>query len=361
MKLICLQENLKNYLNTLERISSKNINLPIISNILLEAKENILKLTSTDLELALEIQINCKIENEGKITVPAKLLADFINNLPNKKIEFELKEKNLKISCENFNGIIKSQNWEEFPLIPKINKEKSNELDFEYFKKGLLKIINIVPLSNIRQELLGILIKPEVENFKLVATDSSRLGEVSFNKKINLKETFILPLKTAQELIRIFDKEKTINFSLNQNQIIFFSEKINFISRLIDGDFPNYQSIIPKNFKTYFYSSKNNLIQLIKTISLFSSKGGEMIFDIKENLLSISSNSGEKGEGSSSLPIKLQGDPISLVLNYKFLLDGLNNIEDEEIFFGFNDSSSPAVLKSKNETDYIYIIMPIRM
>ncbi len=361
MKLFCLQENLKNYLNTLERIASKNINFPIISNILLEAKDNKLKISSTDLEIALQIEINSKIEEDGRVVIPAKLLADFVNNLPNKKIEItSLNNKNTSIVCDNFKSIINGYDPEEFPLIPQFKKEREGTLYFNEFKKGLLKLINIIPLTNIRPEILGVYVKTENNELKMVATDSFRLGEVTLNQNTKIYESFILPLKTTQELIRIFDQEESVNFLINQNQIFFYTDKIEFTSRLIDGDYPSYQSIIPKNFTSSFLISKEELTKNIKIIGLFSSRNNDIILEIEKDFINIKSMNTEKGEGSSKIPIKLIGEPLKIVLNYKFLIDGLNNIENNNIFFGFNSSTTPVLIKDQDKTDYFYVIMPIR-
>ncbi|MBI3458937.1 DNA polymerase III subunit beta [Candidatus Azambacteria bacterium] len=360
MKLICNQENLKIYLNILERISSKNINLPIISNILLEADNNNLNIKATDLELALEININCKTEESGKVTISTNLLSSFVNNLPNGNIELESFGKNLKITCNNFNAMINGQEPEDFPIFPKINKEKSEKLYFPDIKNGLLKLINIVPINNIRPEILGVLLKPDGENFKIVATDSFRLGEVTINKKLNFNEPFIIPLKTTQEIIKIFENSEIINIAFSQNQIIFFNEKITFISKLIDGEYPNYQSIIPKKFETTFCSTKDELIRLVKAVSPFLSKSNEMSLMIEKKLLKVKASHPEKGEGFSSLNIQVEGEPLEVKLNYRFFLDGLNNISEKEVFLGFGSSTSPAIIKSRNDPNYIYIIMPIR-
>jgi len=360
MKLICNQENLKTYLNILEKISSKNINLPIISNILLEVDNNNLNIKATDLEIALEVNIGCKSFESGKVTIPTNLITGFVNNLPNENIELESFGKNLKITCNSFSAVINGQDPEDFPIFPKTNKEKSEELYFPDFKNGLLKLINIVPLSNIRPEILGILIKPNGENFKMAATDSFRLGEVTINKKLSFNESFIIPLKTAQEVIRIFENNQSINIAFSQNQIIFFNEKILFISKLIDGEYPNYQSIIPKKFETTFCSNKDELVKLIKVVSPFLSKGNEIFLVIEKKLLKIKSTNSEKGESFSNMNIQLNGEPLEVKLNYRFFLDGLNNINEKEIFLGFGSSISPAIIKSNNDPGYIYIIMPIR-
>ena len=183
MEIAILQKNLKKGFNIVQNIIGKNLTLPILNNILLTTEKNRLKLVSTDLEIAITHWTQCKIKKEGETTVPAKLFSDFINNLPDKKIEIKLKDDLLQIKCENFRAKIKGIEAKEVPIIPKIKGELIFKIEALKLKQALNQVANFVSLSDIRPEISGILINTDSKNIKFVATDSFRLGEKTISDK----------------------------------------------------------------------------------------------------------------------------------------------------------------------------------
>ena len=371
MKIICLQENLKNGLNVVQNITGKNLTLPILNNILLSIDQKQLKLSTTNLEMAITSHISCKIEKEGSITIPAKLLVNFISNLPNKKIEISVKNNIANLKCDNYKSIIKGLDAKDFPIIPKIKSEPILEMDSFEFKNALEQVINFVSISDIRPEISGILFDfTNEKRVKFVATDSFRLGEKMLNiKNIKTKKddikSIIIPYKTVQELIRIISNQEnnTLKISIENNQILFSLPETQIISRLIEGNYPNYQQLISKQFDTTAIIKKEELIKAVKIGSFFSSKINDIRFKVncKKSLIEVFSQDIELGENSSEIEGEIKGKDLEIIFNHKYLLDGLNNINAEKIVIGFNGEISPGIIKPEGKEDFTYIIMPIKL
>lgn len=362
MKIFCLQDNLKNNLSTLERVSGKNINLPITSTCLIETQENGLKMSSTDLDLGVEMIIPAKIEKQGKAAISIKVLADFINNLPNEKIELETINNNLMVRCGRFKSVINGENPADFPILPKIKdmEKEKNELLFQEFKNAVNQVTNVVSQLSTRPELSGVYIKLEGGELVIASTDGVRLAEKRIKHKTTHTTSFILPLKTAYECVKMFDDEGKIHFIATKNQIMFFSNTTTLISRLIEGEYPNYKQLIPREYATHFVVEKSKLSQLIKAVSPFSGRGNEVRITITKNTIRTSAVNIERGEGESEEKIKLEGDELEIALNYKYIMDGISNIQTKELFIGLNGRTSAVVLAPHEDTSYTYLLMPIR-
>jgi len=210
MKVIILKENLNNGLNIVSRVAGKNLTLPILNNILLTTEGNFLNLSSTDLELGIKYWSLVKIEKEGSLTVPAKILSSFIGLLPEKKINLEVKNQILHIDCENNKTQIKGLSSQDYPIIPKIEDENYIELNILPFCEGISQVVEFAALNQVRPELSGIYLNFQKDRVQLTATDSFRLAEktLHFGEKINQEKSFILPQKTARELVNIFSEKK---------------------------------------------------------------------------------------------------------------------------------------------------------
>jgi len=374
MKLLILQEKLKQGLNIIERISSKSLTLPILNNILISTEKSFLNLATTDLEIGINWWVLTKIEKEGKITIPSRLFSNFINLLPNKKISLELKDNNLFIECENYKTQIKGLSAEEFPIIPKITNGDIISIEAPSFCKSLNQIADIAVPSTARPEISGIYFLFQKNLITIAATDSFRLGEKKIflknNSPLEKEYSLILPQKTAKELVNIFsEKQGELKMYFSPNQVMFEypmeetdHAQVQVISRLIEGEYPNYQEIIPKKYTTQLVLNKDEFLNQIKTASLFSGKINEVKIkaDPKENKIEIFSQSSEIGEYQSSVPGKVGGEPVEISFNHRFLLDGLLSIKTPEIILELNKETGPGVLKAVGDDTYIYVVMPIK-
>lgn len=369
MKIFCLQENLKNALATAERIVGKNLNLPILNNLLLKTDKGRLKISSTNLEIGINYWVSGKIEKEGGITVPARILSNFITNLPNKKIELTVKEDILYINCENFKAQIKGQDIKEYPIIPIIESPLNNRLDKEILKIGLSQVIGGVAISEMRPEISGVLFDFNKNYLKLVGTDSFRLAEKTVFNKNDFQQPIIVPQKTIHEVIKILaeksgenEKNQSLELFLAPGQIMFDFGNIQLISRLIDGQFPDYQQIIPNSFRASAILNKDEINQIIKVLSLFSGKINDIKFivDSSEKTVNIFAQNREIGENKAQIKGEIEGKDLEVAYNWRYLLDGLNNIPTKKVFWGFNDESLPSVLKPVGDEGYMYVVMPVK-
>jgi DNA polymerase III subunit beta len=378
MKISTLQKNIKRGVMTVSHITSKNINLPILNNIKIEVKEKIINLIATNLEIGITHNLRGKIEEEGEIIIDSKILTNYISLLPNKQVDIETKNNKMAINCENYKTTINGQVGDEFPLIPEISKEKHYIVDSEELKRSLAQVIFAASTNETRLDLSGVLFSFDQKNLFLVATDSYRLAEkrVKIAKctypEDEIERRVLVPAKTAQEVVRILsnmgvdedgiEEIKEIRICLTDNQISFNIGPTELISRLIEGQFPDYRQVIPLNIKTETIVDRNELTRATKAASLFSQNS---INDIsleatKKNKLIIQAFSGQVGENTTDLDSQNKGENNSLVLNYRYLLEGLNNIEGENIRLEMVDKDSPCILRPEKEDNYLYIIMPIK-
>ncbi len=362
MKIICLQENLKNNLNLVQNIVGKNLTLPILNNLLLQTENGKLKISATNLEIGINAWTAGKIEKEGAITCPAKIFYNFVNNLPNKKIEISAKDNNLIIKCENYKANLKGLPADDFPIIPKIKDTPLFEIESDKFKEALTQVVGMAALSESRPEISGILLKIEKNNLILAATDSFRLAEKTINDlMLNKKEqSLIIPQRTILELIRILEGKENLKVVLGNNQILFETSGTQLISRIIDGQYPDYQQIIPKNFATQVIIKKEEFLNSVRLASFFSSKINDIKLVFNSGKMEIISQSPDLGENRSLLTPNIKGKDLEISFNYKYILDGLNNIFSSDIFLGFNSSDQPMIMRSVEKNDYLYVVMPIK-
>jgi len=380
MKFFCTQKNLNQGLAVCEKVVAKSFTLPILQNILLTSEKNKrhVKLSSTDLEVGIEVIIPAKIEEEGKVTTPAKLFSGFVGNLPEEKIEFSEKNNQILIHCGSYRATIKGESAKEFPLIPQLQEVDSIFLKTADFIQGLSSVINSVSPLDIKPEISGIFVQFNEEEVYFTGTDSFRLSEKIINqtKKNKHIRKVIIPRKTCDLFVRIFserfageDANETLNIKIGDNQILIQNTpgdnlvpKIQIVSRVIDGEYPNYEQIIPTNFLTSVEVSRDELAQHIKTASLFSSKINDITFKVspKKQEINILSKDQDFGSHSSTLKCKAEGEEKETIFNFMYLLDGLNSISSPQISIKLTQGTSPALISSTEDNNFKYILMPIK-
>jgi len=369
MKIISLQENLKHGLFVASHIAIKNINLPILNNVLIKADEGNIKIISTNLEMGIVNNVRGKIETEGSFTVDSKIISDYINLLPNKKVEIKLVDDSLAIVSGNYKTKIKGQSAEEFPLIPTVDREKYYSAKIEDFKKAIGRVLFAASVSESRLELSGVLFSFMKDKLVLAATDSYRLAEKSVDIKggEQSEEKIIVPAKTLQELTRILsagsEEENELKIYLSENQVMFSCGNTELISRLIEGQYPDYQQIVPTTSKTNVLVERAELIRAVKMSSLFSKTGINDVnldFPAGKNSVVVSAVSGQTGESTTEIEAKTSGIDNGVVVNYRYLLDGLNNLDCEMIKIEVVDNNTPCVIRPDKDNGYLYVIMPIK-
>ncbi len=378
MKLSCTKENLWQGLAITSRISTKNVNLPILENVLLRTEGGGLKLISTNLEIAITCTIRGRVEQEGEYTVPSRLFYDFVNLLPNERIDVDLLDNSLLVACKNtktkLNGIPSS----EFPLVPPVIGEQVYSISVQEFKEGLGRVLFAAATNESRPELAGVLFSFHGEpagsgKCVLAATDSYRLSEtiLTVSGGSSVEKKVIIPQRTLSELHRILGVFKddveappSIEIGLSENQVVFRYGVVELTSRMIDGSYPDYRQIIPSAVNTTIEVGRTEMIQAIKSTSLFSKQG---LYDIKLSSkgaegLEIRSNNTTRGENTVLLAASVTGQDSDIVLNYRYVLDGLNALTAEKIFIKIIDGANPCIIEPAGMPDekFQYIVMPIR-
>lgn len=375
MKVTLLKEKLKNGLIVTERAIGRNLNLPILGNILLKAEKNFLCLMATDLEIAIRYWILGKVEEEGSVAIPAKILSSYISLIPHESVILTTKNNTLSVEYQNQQSKILGQNAEDFPIIPKVDSESFWEVDNNVFCKSLSRVVDFCSLTQVRPELSGVYFDYRKDQITLAATDSFRLAEKKFylsnrSKDVTKECSFILPQKAAREIVNNL-KELTGNLRiyLSKNQVLFEYPMgeidhplFQLTSRLIDGNYPNYQEIVPKTCQTKIIVARNDFINKIRAASLFSGRTNEIQLEInpKSNKFTIAAQNPEVGETKNSIEGEITGHDAKVSFNFRFLLEGLTNFESPDVIFELNGDTGPAVIRPVGDTNYIYVAMPVK-
>jgi len=367
MKLTCTQENLLKGLAIVARLGEKNVNLPILSNVLLRAQKEGLTLVATNLEIGIKTKNRGKIEEEGEFTVNARLLADFVATLPKENVSLRLEDKNLHIQGENHETTIRGMDANEFPLLPEVEGATAITIKKDVLRETLIQTLFSVSFDEARTELTGILIVVDDGGCTFAATDSYRLSEkkIRLSKPSKEQRRVVVPARTLSEVLRILDIEDAaeVTIRINESQIHFTIGDTELVSRIIAGEYPDYQQIIPKSFSHEVTFAVQDMVRAVKTTSLFCKQG---INDIRLSLdkrftdIAINAENSMVGKNVSNVQCKTAGQEMDIVFNYKFFLDGLNHLIGDEATLKTNDAASPALLTSTGENDFLYIIMPIR-
>jgi DNA polymerase III subunit beta len=378
MKLTCTLENFKKAIYNTERVIGKQITLPILENILLETEKGMLKIAATNLEIGVSLKIGAKIEKEGKITVPAKVVSSFVNNLPNDgKISLEEKNQALNIKCEKYQAKIKGLGAQDFPIIPEIEGAFLFSVPAQELKENLPKLLGSVSVDNARLELNGINVILGEKEIILAATDSFRLGEAVISLKsekndnyslfISKTNSIIVPAMTFSEVLRsIAPETEEVKVSVEENQIFFQIDNVRIVSRLINGKYPEYKNIIPQKTATQVFIDKDDLLRAVRIASVFAqSKGGEVKLAIKREEIVVKAESEEKGENETELDAEINGTEQEIIFNPRYVLDGINAMTTPKMGILVNTADSPVIFRMiKGEKQIIekftYIVMPIK-
>jgi DNA polymerase-3 subunit beta len=372
MKVEILKENLKAGLGVVEKIVGRNLSLPILDNVLISTEDSFLSLSATDLETAIKIWILTKIIKNGKVAVPAKFLSSLISLLPNEKIILEEKKQGLYVECKSFKNQVQGSNPEEFPLIPEFKDLEYIEVDNKKLCQGLSQIVDVATTSQSRPEISGVYFVFSKNLIKIVATDSFRLAEktITLENPIKKDATFILPQRPAKEIINILgERDGKVKIYFSPNQTMFEAAmkeashpQVQITSRLIEGEYPNYEEIIPKKFKTHVIIKRDEFLNQVKAASLFSGKINEVKIKVspQNKEVEIYAQDPDIGESRSSVAAKIEGEEIEASFNHKFLIDGLLNIKSSEVVFDLSKEEGPCVLKPVGDASYIYVVMPIK-
>ncbi len=371
MKVKVLQENLANSLSTVSRVVGSGTNLPILENILLSAEEKGLIVSATDLETGISVRVPAKVEQKGKLTLPAKKITQFIASLPAENVSLEKKGEKLEVECQNFEATFNGISAEEFPELPSLKNKKKLEnvevfkMDSAVFISAIEKVVFAAAVDESRPVLNGVRISSEENGLQMVATDGYRLSieTIKMEDKIRLPE-LLVPGKALKELIRIFpsDKEFKIALTSRENQVIFEFEDIEIVTRLIEGEFPQFEKIIPEEGKTKVVIDKEPLERAIRATAIFARESANIMkMESDEQKIYISSNAAQVGKNKIEIEVEKEGPEFEIAFNWRFLQDFLNIIESEKVNFEFSGSLKPGIFRSQKDKDFLHVIMPVRI
>lgn len=365
MKVICTQENLRGGLVTVARIISPTNTLPVLNNLLLKTENGLLKISSTNLEVGISTEIRCKIEEEGAVTVFSKTFTELITNLPSTNVTLESHGGTLTVDTDLNHSSLKTLPADEFPLIPEIEGQQKFAINPQLFKTAIEEVAFAVSTNQTQPEISGVLLTGEGRELKLVATDRYRLAEKKITIPNNLTNPLqvIIPHKTTAEIARIIShQEEPLEVTIGETQIGFVINQTKVVSRLIDGQYPPYQAIIPTQFKTEAVVERQPLLSALRAGSIFSQSNNsvKLAFHTTNQELQVTAESDELGASRVQIPAEVSGGSGELLLNHRYLQECLGAMDSQTIVLKVNDSSSPAIITPKQETNYLYLVMPIK-
>lgn len=370
MKIVCEKDNILKAINSVTKAVATKTTMPILEGILIQTNDNEVKLTTYDLEIGIEYIINCDVQEQGATVVNAIMFSEIIRRLPDSEIKITLNEKNLLvIECEGSLYKLATMNPDEFPELPQINIENSIEMEQNSLKDMIRKTIFAVSTEENRPIFTGCLFEIKNNKLNVVAVDGFRLAWKSkfLQNKIN-DFTAVIPGRTLNEINKIIlDSYDTIKIGVAKNQALFEMENCKIVTRLLDGEFLNYSSVIPENWETRIRADKNAIQNCFERISLISSSSieKEKKYPVKVNVeigkVTISCTN-QTGDAKEEMYVTTEGKNLEAGFNPKYFLDALRAIDDQEVFIDFGTSISPCIIRPVEEGgDYIYMVLPIRM
>ncbi len=373
MQFSCNQDTFAKYLNIISRVVNNKPGLPILNNVLFEALKGKVILKATDLELSISTWIGADVKVDGRITVPAKQLSEFITSIPEEKVDVELDKQSFNISTENNSASFNTMPADDFPAIPEVGEGQKPVMKIN--KDDLVMAINRVAFAAARDDikpvLTGVKVEIDESNVSFVCTDGLRLSrQVIKAEKGAEKKDILVPVRAFEELAYIvsaLDNEDEIievYVLSDRNQVLFRFGEVDLISRLIDGEFPEYKQIIPTGYKTRSEVSKSDFLNSLKVINIIARSvlGNKMILDIyKEGKISLSATQSDLGKNQSNMTCKVEGEDIKIAFSAKLLSDVLNHVDSEEIVFECSEAVRPGVFKIKKDENFVHLVMPMML
>ena len=356
------QENLLAGVQIVQNIVSSKSPLPILSNILLEVKGTKLRLNTTDLDIGISCEIPVDIIEEGAITIPAKRFGDIVRELPSGDITISVK-KNNQVDIEGRQCRFKLGGLprDEFPKFPEFKDKEAIQIEQSTLKEMLRLTSFAVSHEESRYVLNGILIEISDNVIRIVATDGRRLAKVEKKLPAAIKKevTAIIPIKAVQEISRNLRDEGTLSLIVGANQVLFDINDVLIVTRIIEGEFPNYNQVIPKPAKNRITMNTQDVLSSIRRANLLSTPDFQAVkFEIFTNKLVISKSTPDVGESREVIPVEYDGEEIMVGFNPQLLIDFLKNINDEQVHMEILGTDKPAVMRLQ---DYLYLVLPMRI
>lgn len=372
MRLSCLQENLARGLSVVGRAVASRSTLPITQNVLLSTEQSMLKISATDLNMAMTTWIGAQVEEEGAITVPARLLSDFVNSLPPERIDMEVTSQpiGLNVKCVSFESNISGSPADDFPPIPAVEGGLAAKIEPDVLREAISRVAFAAATEDSRPVLTGVKTEINGDEFKFAAADGFRLAVYSGKLAEPPSEDidFLIPARVLNEISRLLGtQQKAVEFMVtpSSNQALFRVEDVEIVSSLIAGNFPNYNQLIPQNFTTRVVLNSDDFLRATRTAAIFARDGSGIIRlqmgageEDAPGHLTVSSRAEEVGDNEGQLGAKVEGEDAKIAFNSKYLTDVLD-VLNGEVAMEVSSPSSPGVLKPVEGDDYVHVVMPM--
>lgn len=368
MKAAVLQTDLLQGLNLASRYVSARGQLPILANILITATPEGLFLSATNLSVSAKTYIGGKTEEEGSLTVPAKILVEFINSLPAEQVFLAADETKLKITCGKYKANFPGQSAQDFPLFSSTSPEKQNKIKIEntWLYQAAFQVGFAASVDDSRPVLTGVKIEYKDKALTMISTDGFRLSQ----KTLDIRHwtldigTLILPARAIAEVVRLLENNQSVELSFlpDSKQVIFILDKTEISVRTLEGNFPQTEKIIPKDFTTEIIVDRHELISVVRSAGIFARDNNNIIkLSVISNQLSVVATGGQMGESESIVEIEQKGEDLKTAFNYKFLLDFLGSVTNERIIIKANQPTTPVVFVPEGDASLLHLIMPVRV
>ena len=373
MKLQVLQENLNKALSYASRFASPKAQLPVLGNILFSAKKTKLLISATNLEISISVALGAQVKEEGELTIPARTIVDIVSNLPSSAIRLETEKENLEVSCPGFSSRLAGMNAADFPSVPSsVGKDAGIVLSKETFLESLSQVSFSASSDETRPIITGVLFIFEKGSLTLVATDGFRLSQKKIKTDAAVKtQKLVLPKAALLELPRIAEDQDDLLFCFKEkeNQILFEVGNIILSSRILEGDFPPYDKIIPKDTSIKIRADKEELLRAVKLAAVFARDSANMVkIVVGKDYLQLLAESSNAGSQKTKIEASIEGyspelaeGAFEIAFNYRFLEDFLKVVKGEEVNLGFSNANAPGVFTDPKDPDYLHLIMPVKI
>jgi len=373
MQVTCLRENLSRGLANVSRAVASRATLPVTQNVLLEGDNGQLKLTATNTEISISTWIGAQIEGEGSVTVPARMLTDFVNSLPGQtvQIEFQTDPVGVTVTCDKFNGTINGISSEEFPPIPTVEGGSSVSIPADTFRGALERVVFAAATDDSRPVLTGVKVELSEDSFTLAAADGFRLAVETgkLGASVETEVGVIVPAKTLAEVERLLsDGSSTVELSVDGNgrSAKFRLDTSEIVTSLVQGTFPDYEKLIPTSYGTKATVDLASMIQATRAASIFARDGSGIIRVVVSpgesdagGAVKIISRAEEVGWNENELDALVEGEETKVAFNSKFLMDVLNVMNGDDVDLETTTPSSPGVFRSAKHEGYTHVVMPM--
>jgi DNA polymerase-3 subunit beta len=366
VKLSVMQENLARGLQVVSRAVSSRSTLPVLANVLLRTEDAGPKLTATNLEVGVTYWVPGKIETDGSLTVPARLMTDVVNSLaPGERVELEAEGTALRIRCGRTHATLRGIDADEFPVIPSAGERPTTRISQKVLRAALAEVTFAAATDETRPILTGVLTRFEGDRVTLAAADNYRIAVKSLPALDPVEETsVVVPARTYHELERLLaDTDDPVELVLTptKNQILFHLEGIDLVSRLIDGQFPNFQQVIPQSHTTRALVDREELLKAVRLSALIASASANVVKLHVEGEGGITmAAAADVGDTEGQVEASVEGEGLTVAFNARYLQEALQNVTGERLALEFSGPLAPGVLRPTEDEGYVHVIMPVR-